>query len=733
MVKVKEKFPRLDDGRIDLQHWLEKHFSNYTQTSFSDIANAAEYGQVCSIGNATFYGQACFEQALECAEILAQLHADKTTIAAAIVFCSIQGTDINHRDVQDHLDNEVCILISGIFKINAIRLLHQQTNKGSNAQVDNLRKMLLAMASDIRVVLITLAQRLCIMRGIQVLGHDERRDYAEETEDIYAPLANRLGISEIKWELEDLSFHDSNPSTYQLLARALNEKRSDRQKRVDNIIDLLTNKLSALNIKANVTGRAKHIFSIYKKMQRKEVGFDEVYDTHAVRIIVDTKEQCYQALSLVHDLWPPIKEEFDDYISSPKPNGYQSIHTAVTDKDNKYLEIQIRTEQMHQEGELGVAAHWMYKEGIKDKGGYESKISWLRELLDWHKELSHNDEALDRFHDRVFEERVYVFTPNGDIFDLAENATPIDFAYHIHSEVGHRCKGALVNGKMVQLTYKLQTGDNVEIVRSKDPHPSRDWLNPNLGYLATSKARTKVHHWFKQEHVEKNIAEGKAIFDKECQRLNANDVAIEKVTNELNVRNSKGLFINLACGQIRPTQIHHAIHRLYPQIKLPEKNKKNHIRPKLAVNPNRSSIYVQGVSNLLSHTAKCCQPVPGEEIIGYITQGRGVSVHRNDCDNIKELSQRGQARLLDAQWTSSDGEHPIQLNIECKELKPTLDRLTQLLTQEKITTQHIEEVGQTKSQYYLLIADIIVSDITMLNQLIDKINQFPGVVTINRR
>jgi GTP pyrophosphokinase len=733
MVKVKEKFPRLDDGRIDLQQWLATHFSNYSQASFDIIATASEYAQICSVDNATFYGQSCFEQALECAEILAQLHADNTTIAAGIVFCSMQGIDITLEDVQEHLDNEVCLLIKGMNKMSAIRLLHQQTNKGSNAQVDNLRKMLLAMVSDIRVVLITLAQRLCIMRGIQVLGHDERRDYAEETEDIYAPLANRLGISDIKWELEDLSFHDSNPSTYQLLAKALNEKRRDRQVRVDNIIELLTNKLTALNIKVQVTGRAKHIFSIYKKMQRKEVGFDEVYDTHAVRIIVDTKEQCYQALSLVHDLWPPIKEEFDDYISSPKPNGYQSIHTAVTDKDNKYLEIQIRTEKMHQESELGVAAHWMYKEGVKGKGGYESKISWLRELLDWHKELSHNDEALDRFHDQVFEERVYVFTPNGDIFDLSENATPIDFAYHIHSEVGHRCKGARVNGKMVQLTYKLLTGDNVEIIRSKEPRPSRDWLNPSLGYLATSKARTKVHHWFKQEHVEKNISEGKIIFDKECQRLNASDISVEKIANDLNARNSKELFINLTCGQIKPTQIHHAIHRLYPQVKLPEKQKKIHIKPKLTANPNRSSIYVQGVSNLLSHTAKCCQPVPGEEIIGYITQGKGVSVHRKDCHNISDLSQRGQARLLDAQWTSNDGQHPIQLKIECKELKPTLDRLTQLLTQEKIAAQHIEEVSQTKQQYFMLIADIIVSDITVLNQLIDKINQFPGVVTINRR
>lgn len=760
MVMVKEQFPRLSAGDINLDLWLEKTFENYNSQSIAIIQDTAEFARFTFTDNATFYGQPCFEQGLECAEILSKLNADALTISAGIIYCSMQGAEIDFEDLQENLNNKKIIkLAKKIDAMKPINTLHEKTNKASGQQIDNLRKMLLAMVQDVRTVLVVLARRLCVMRGVQILGHAERKKYSKETMEVYAPLANRLGLSELKWELEDLSFHDLEPEIYKSLGKALKERRADREIRVSNAIELLISKLAELNIKSEVTGRAKHLYSIYKKMQRKSVPFEEVYDTHAVRIIVDTVDECYKALGLVHDHWKPITEEFDDYISTPKPNGYQSIHTAVIDQDGKYLEIQIRTHQMHQENELGVAAHWIYKESggsnnnsSSDKeSGHEAKVAWLRELLDWHKTIGHDEnnqesrenlEAVEEFHDRVFEERIYVFTPNGDIIDLAENSTSLDFAYHIHSEIGHRCRGAKINGKLVALTHKLQTGDNVEVVTTKDPHPSRDWLNPDLGYLSTPKARAKVHQWFRRQDAEKNIAEGRQIIEKELQKIGNPEVSLEKLANSLNAKNIDLMFAGIACGNLKISQLLHSIKQLYPQIKLPEKNEKSAYTDYKAkpdfLTHNSSNISIQGVSNLLTHIAHCCNPLPGENILGYITQGKGVSIHKADCKNIKKLAhdEKTNARILDAHWENIDKQHhTVELVIETEEPdkpKQTIQALTSLLTQQKVQALQIEASFKTKANTNLINCALRIENIENLTKLIDKIQQIPSVIEVRR-
>lgn len=679
MVMVKTALPFLTDKQVDVPAWITRSFSHYQASSLNLIQQACDLAQTAFANHATFYGQACFEEALECAEMLSKLEADGVTIAAAIMYGSMQNSGVALADIEDGLNPDVYTLLLSIDKMKAISQLHQQTNRSSGVQVDNLRKMLLAMASDVRAVLVLLAKRLCVMRGIQVLGHEERRAYAEETMDVYAPLANRLGLSELKWELEDLCFHDTHPEVYQSLAKALNEKRKDREKRVAHAISIMEEKLSARRIRATITGRAKHLYSIYKKMQHKRLSFDEIYDTHAIRIIVHNLHDCYKALGLVHEQWVSMTEEFDDYIATPKPNGYRSIHTAVKDGDGKYLEIQIRTEQMHHDNESGVAAHWMYKEGRKNHQGYEEKIAWLRELLSWHKELAHQDEAADRFHDHVFEDRVYAFTPQGDIIDLPEQSTPLDFAYYVHSDVGHRCRGAKINGKIVPLSYALQTGDTVEILTTKIPQPSRDWLNPNLHYLTTSKARAKVHQWFKQRDTEAVVAPA----------AETTPPTPPKATLKLYTKSP---------SRIHPTRIH-----------------------------------INGVSNLLTHMAKCCNPLPGEAIVGYITQGKGVSVHQELCKNILSLSPLGKARLLDAQWEEqSTLNYTVELHIDTDDTKATLAELTSVLAQQKVQVVHLIERQETERKQPYISCSVSINHIEQLNSIIHKIKLLSTVLQVRR-
>jgi GTP pyrophosphokinase len=554
------------------------------------VSQASQFAETSSKGLTTFYGQPVLEQSLEMAKIIHDLKLDPEAVAAAILTSVVQHTRTNTEIIKEKFGENIANLVSSFQQMSAINNLVNATRERDQTQKDRLRKILLAMASDIRVVLIKLAERICIMRGIEKINSAERKHLAEETRDIFAPLANRLGVGQIKTELEDLAFHYIDSVTFQKINDYLAESKDQREARIQQVILLLKKQLSNAHIKADINGRAKHIYSIFLKMQKKHTDFKNIYDHSAIRVLVPTIEDCYKTLSIVHELWTPVPEEFDDYIANPKPNGYRSIHTAVIDEDGKNLEIQIRTTEMHDAAEHGVAAHWIYKENKKNHSGYEEKISFLRQLLAWHKDVSKEEKPLQK---TFLEDRVYVFTPAGDILDLPVGATPIDFAYQIHTTLGHRCRGAKINGHIVPLTHALQTGDQIDIITAKEGAPSRDWLNPE--YVKTSGALSKIKRWFRQQETHE-IDEVKKIPEKKISRAPAKKIIIKKTM------------------------------------------------------PVKSSLHISGTEDLLTRFAKCCNPTPKDNIMGYITQGRGVSIHKDTCQNISNSTNLNKNRLISVTW-----------------------------------------------------------------------------------
>ena len=499
MVKVRDSVAREHLLEQDPSVWLESLKMKRTEEQIKLIHEALILAHSVNCKQPEIKAEA-IEHGLDIARILVTLRLDAVTVATACIYPLVKEELIGLNKVRDKLGQGVHKLISGVRTMSAVRDLQNANASADKLAMDPIRHMLLAMVDDTRVVLIKLAEQVSLLHNAKNLPEEERIDLALETRDIYAPLANRLGIGQLKWELEDFAFRYVDPQKYSQIAKSLAERRVDRDKYISNVIATLEEELGKLNIKAEVVGRAKHIFSIWRKMNRKNVGFEEIYDTRAVRILVDEVPQCYGALGVVHSLWPHIAKEFDDYIATPKDNGYKSIHTAVIGPEGKALEVQIRTHQMHQESEHGVAAHWRYKEeGKSANEGHEKKIAWLRELLEWQEELADSEELMNEFRESVIEDRVYVFTPKGEIIDIPPKGTPLDFAYRIHTAVGNRCKGAKVNGRIVPLTYELKTGEQVEVLTAKNGTPSRDWMNPNMGYLKSSRARAKIHQYFRRQ------------------------------------------------------------------------------------------------------------------------------------------------------------------------------------------------------------------------------------------
>ena len=497
MVKVKEGAHLLPDGSIDVPQWLHQLGSKGYFQDLALIRNACTLSQLAGHDSTAETGESCLQHGLAIADILADLEVDQETLAAAIIYESVHYTELSIDDVAEQLGPNIARLVKGIKKMSAMSNLQALDKYSQNKQqLENVRKMLLAMVDDARVVLIKLAERLCVLRSSSPMPEDHRKQIATEAMEIYAPLANRLGIGAIKWEMEDLSFRYLYPLDYKAIAQGLKAKRLDRDRYVNLIVDELNKNLKPLlDGHFAVYGRSKHIHSIYKKMERKHVPLDEIYDATAVRILVETNEQCYSVLSLVHSLWQQVPAEFDDYIANPKENGYKSLHTAVIGPEDRVFEVQIRTFKMHEQAEMGVAAHWKYKEGTTHKkASHERKIEWLREVLAWHREMAVNKGVSESIESEFLDDRIYVFTPDGDVLDLPHGVTPLDFAYYVHSDIGHRCRGSKVNGNIVPLTYSLQTGDKVEILTGKEIKPSRDWLNPHLNYLKTSRAKAKVLH-----------------------------------------------------------------------------------------------------------------------------------------------------------------------------------------------------------------------------------------------
>ncbi len=723
MVKTKPKFPYLSDGSIDIPAWIDKIKNTYQLNDLPLLIQACILAQDLTQGLTTFYGQACLEHGLETAEIIFQLKLDQETAAAAIISTAVQLTPAAVEIIRKKLGETILKLAMGVQQIDMT--LQQQQSRNTN-QIDKIRKMILAMATDIRMVIIKLAERLCLMRGIKAIPHEERKRFAQSILDIYAPLANRLGIGQLKWELEDLAFHYLDPVTYKTIAKFLAERRDEREARVQQLVVNLKAKLDATHIAADVTGRAKHIYSIYAKSHRKELSYEDIYDQSAVRILVPTIQDCYEALSIVHSVWQPIEEEFDDYIAHPKPNGYRSIHTAVIGEDGKHFEIQIRTHMMHEEAERGVAAHWAYKENRNSLLDDTMKISYLRQLLDWHKEIAKSDAQ--PLQHTMSDNLVYVMTPAGDIIDLPQGATPIDFAYHVHSELGHRCRGAKVNGQIVPLNYALRTGDKIEINTIPQGGPSRDWLNPELNFVKTSRARSKIAHWFKQQELSQDIAEGRQLLERELARNKLlKTTSLVMLARHFNLKDEDALLAAVGRGNIRPGQIQQAL-----QPKVNEKPLQPITTLAKATSPDESmgSAIMEG-SDLLTRLAKCCKPIPGDLIIGYITQGRGISIHKKNCKNLKNFSYS--RKFIHIHWENKNaGTFNTDLKIITQNQTKILNDLTALLANEKIYLLNFQSTLNENQNKITFLVTVQIHDATQLQRLLHQIQQLPGVVEAGR-
>ncbi|EGQ7695405.1 GTP diphosphokinase [Vibrio vulnificus] len=680
----------------------------------------------------------------EMIEILVTLSMDKATLVAAQLFPLVSSGAFAREPLEGHYSKEIIKLIDGVDEMAAIGQLNI-TLEGSaaSAQVDNVRRMLLAMVDDFRCVVIKLAERICNLIEVKKAPDEVRRAAAKECANIYAPLANRLGIGQLKWEIEDYAFRYQQPDTYKQIAKQLSERRIVREQYIKDFVDDLSEEMKECGINAEVSGRPKHIYSIWRKMQKKSLEFDELFDVRAVRIIADKLQDCYAALGVVHTKYKHLPSEFDDYVANPKPNGYQSIHTVVLGPEGKTIEIQIRTKQMHEDSELGVAAHWKYKEGSSSgRSGYDEKITWLRKLLDWQEEMSDSGEMLDELRSQVFDDRVYAFTPRGDVVDLPMGATPLDFAYHIHSEVGHRCIGAKVAGRIVPFTHKLNMGDQVEIITQKEPNPSRDWLNPSLGFVTSGRARAKINAWFRKQSREKNLEAGREILENELAKIGATLKDAEQyAVKRFNVKSADELYVGVGSGDLRINQILNHINALVNKPTAEEEDRQALERlqeagNKAAVSPTRprkDAVVVQGVDNLMSHLARCCQPIPGDEICGYITQGRGISVHRADCEQLEELRHHAPERIIDTVWGSDVvGSYMLTVRIEAMERSGLLKDITTMLANEKIKVISMKSRLDYRTHLNVMDFELEVTNIEVLTRIMKRVEQIKDVMSVKR-
>ncbi|GIU45971.1 GTP pyrophosphokinase [Shewanella sairae] len=734
MVSVREA--HFSDPDFQLEEWVQRYLSDASEAQ--TLLTLIEQVELL-VGQKQETSVTVFQRAREMIEILAPLNMDIETLQAAILFVVFDAELITQEDIEDKFGKKLSVLVSSVETMNAIGALKidNQTRNGE-PQIDNIRKMLLAMVEDVRAVVIKLAERICLLREIKNADEEVKVLIAREIADIYAPLANRLGIGQLKWELEDISFRYLHPQTYKDIAKQLDGKRLDRETFIDDFVSQLQARLDKDQIRAKVYGRPKHIYSIWKKMKGKQLKFDELFDVRAVRIVTDRLQDCYGALGVVHTLWHHIPREFDDYVANPKPNGYQSIHTVVVGPEEKTVEIQIRTEQMHEDAELGVAAHWKYKEGSASgkQSGYEEKINWLRKILQWQEDVAESGNLVDEVRSQVFEDRVYVFTPSGEVVDLPLGSTVLDFAYYIHSHVGHKCIGAKVDGRIVQFTYQVETGQRIEIITSKHPNPKRDWLNPNLGYIRTSRARSKILHWFKQQDRDKNIVAGKEMLEAELARSNLLLKDAQSAVERFNLVSMDDLLAGIGGGDVRLNQVvNHVQSRLRTkdlsdEAALEDLVKKSQSK---SIKKGKGQVEVSGVGNLMSHIAKCCQPVPGDEIFGFITKGRGISVHRADCDQVKELVRASPERSVEVVWGENySGGYKIRLSILANDRSGLLRDLTSVLAAEKTHVMAMSSTADVKTQTATIELELELYNLEGVSKVLSKINQVDGVMQARR-
>jgi RelA/SpoT family (p)ppGpp synthetase len=671
-------------------------------------------------------GEPYVQHCLAVASILAELSLDAPTIAAGLLHDVLEDTLYTREQMEKEFGKEVLSMVEGVTKLGQFDNLNSQVVRTyDERELESLRKMFLAMVDDPRVILIKLADRLHNMRTLGVLPEERQQRIARETLEIFAPLANRLGIWQIKWELEDLGFRYLYPDKYKEIARLIDERRPDREEYINRIINKLQEALKAEGIPAEISGRPKHIYSIWKKIERKG-SFDQVYDVRAVRVIVETVAQCYAALGIVHSMWRPIKGEFDDYIANPKDNLYQSLHTAVVAEDGRTLEVQIRTPDMHESAELGIAAHWRYKEGGKRDPRYEEKIAWLRSLMDWRNDVPDAKEFVDSLRSDVFQDRVYVFTPKGKLVDMPTGSTPIDFAYHIHTDVGDRCRGARVNGALVSLDYPLKTGDRVEIITAKRGGPSRDWLNPNLGYVKTQRARTKIKQWFKKQDREANIAQGREIVERELHRLSLDAMPHEAVMKLFAFDKVDDFFEKIGSGDISSQAIVSKVIEADRKLNPPPEEPVTFVPPS---RPEVADLVVRGTGGMLTQLAKCCRPVPGDPIIGFVTRGRGVMIHHANCVNIVHSSEA--ERLIEVSWGPSQRTYPVTIKISAYDRDGLLRDVATVVAGENVSMSSVHVT--TSKNLATFLATLEIAGTAQLSKVMDRIERLPNVIEVKRQ
>lgn len=704
-------------------------------------------------------GEPYINHCIAVAIILAEMRVPPDVVAAGLLHDTVEDTTITLHDIRRDFGSDVANLVDGVTKLTQLprvsrgdqhpeETLHDEElrqiaerrglldpeieaeqlvrSRKHDLVSETLRKTFIAMGNDVRVVLIKLADRLHNMRTLGYMPEGKRKRIAQETMDIFAPLANRLGIWQMKWELEDLAFRYIEPEKYREIAATLAERRFDREREMEEITTRLSTLASEMGIKAEISGRPKHIYSIFKKMVRKGVPFDLIHDVRGIRIIVPDLQTCYSMLGVIHTHWRPIPGQFDDYVAVPKDNFYQSLHTAVVYEDGKTLEVQIRTPEMDHNAELGIAAHWRYKEGgVSRDDAFERRILWFRSLMEWRQDVKDAGEFVDSLKSDVFEDRVYVFTPKGDAIDLPNGSTPLDFAYHVHTDIGHRCRGAKVNGKLVSLDYPLKTGEQVEIITAKRGGPSRDWLNSNLGLVKTQRARSKIRNWFVKQAREQNVNQGRQLLERELRRLGVSAYNQEQLARSLEFRNVEDLLVALGTGDVTTT-------RLANQLMYEEEDDeglKFGTRTGAETEiQDHNTIAVVGLKGLLTTIAKCCSPVPGDDIIGYITRGRGATIHRKDCPNILRLKER--ERVVRVSWGEPKRTYPVSVCVKAYDRDGLIRDITNLIANEGINMNQVQVDFTQKKKLNVAILDLVleVKDIDQLMKVLTRIEALPNVL-----
>ena len=670
------------------------------------------------------------EEGRAIADIVESLGLPSSVVAAVFVYPLLRDGLLTKAKLESSDIAELAGITHGLVQLGSFRLPPdwQPGEALAVQQSEALRKMLLAVVSDVRLVLVRIAEQLYRLRCAKNAPKNEQQALAIETREIYAALANRLGVWQLKWELEDLAFRYIDPDTYKQIAKTLNEKRIERESFIDNVKSILLIELKKMGVKADISGRPKHIYSIWRKMQRKGSDLNHIFDVRAVRLLVDDVSECYSALGVVHNLWSYLPGEFDDYIANPKENDYRSLHTAVIGPEGRTVEVQIRTHEMHRQAELGVAAHWRYKEGGPPAAAFEQKIRFLRHLLE---PTDKDSDLLDQIRDDVFEDRVYAISPKGDVVEMPAGATPLDFAYHVHTQVGHRCRGAKVNGRIVPLTYKVNNGDKIEIITANQPNPSRDWLSPQLGYLAATRSRTKVRTWFRHQDKEQNQRHGRDILDRELSRLNVRDISTNTIAKHLKFKNSDALCIALGAGDLTSASIATALQNLRRDDTVEILKKQRQRKPKAA---KKGQAAIRGVGDLLSTFARCCRPVPPEHIAGYITQGRGVTIHRQDCGNFLSLNTRHPERVIEVDWGESDhASYPVDLKLYAYDRQGLLRDISNVLADEEVSVLNLQTDVDKKRMQAVMDFSVEVRSLPSLSRIISRLEQVANVTSVRRK